>query len=270
MLRVHMIDLVDLRTRPKAYQDAAQKKGLDIDIAGFLTLDTLRRELLALVEEMRAKRNSVSKRVPAMKGKEKEEALREMKTLAEKLKEKEEALKRTEDAWEAMQLLLPAIPLARVPVGKDSADNREVKRWGDPASVLRVAPGSVKDHVTLGEALGIIDLPRGVKIAGTRGYVLKGDGARLHLAVLRLAIDLLLRKSWTLFCPPLLAGWDCFMGTGFFPGSEQQNIYAVGGQEEKGGPLKGDGLSLIGTSEVSVCSYHKNAVLSAAELPKRY
>ncbi len=250
-----MIDLAHLRAHPDLYKHAVRVKRIDVDIDGFLTFDTLYRDLLKLVEEMRAQKNSVSKRIPGMKGKEKESALADMKALAESLKEREAELTQTEDAWEEMQLLLPTLPLKKVPVGETSEDNKEAHSWGDPPK-FSFEP---KDHVTLGETLGILDIPRGVKVAGPRSYFLKGDGARLELAVLQFALDSLLKKGWTLFSPPLMANWDCLMGTGFFPGAEEQT-YAV----------HADNLYLIGTSEVSVASYHKDETLSASELPKKY
>lgn len=261
-----MIDLHDLRARPAAYQDAATKKGIDVSVAGFLKLDDLRKELQRHVEEMRAQKNSVSKRIPAMKDEERTKALEEMKKLSESLKEKEEELRSTEESWQTMQYMLPAIPLESVPVGKDDRDNVEVRREG-ALPKFGFAP---KDHVALGEALDIIDIPRGAKVSGSRNYFLKGDGARLHHAVLRFTMDSLVAKGWTLFSPPLLATYECFMGTGFFPGVDQGNIYAVGGQEEKGGPVAADNLHLIGTSEVTVCSYHKDELLKEQDLPYRY
>ena len=125
-----MIDLQDLRARPAAYQDAAKKKGIDISIEGFLKLDDLRRELRQFVDDMRAQKNSVSKRIPAMKDSERTEALKEMKKLSENLKEKEEELHITEGSWQEMQLQLPAIPHEDVPVGKDERDNVEVRGEG--------------------------------------------------------------------------------------------------------------------------------------------
>ncbi len=261
-----MIDLDDLRARPEVYERAAKQKNIAVDVQGFLKLDGLRRELQGLVDEMRAKKNSVSKRIPTMKGKEKEDALAEMKDLGATLKGKEEEFKRTDDAWKEMQLMLPAIPHPTVPVGKSDKENAEARRWGEQPT-FAFEP---KDHVTLGEALDIIDIPRAAKVSGARSYFLKGDGARLHHAVLRFTMDSLARKGWTLFSPPLLANYDCFMGTGFFPGVDQTNIYAVGGQESKGATIEGDGLHLIGTSEVTVCSYHKDETLPETELPKRY
>jgi seryl-tRNA synthetase len=189
-----------------------------------------------------------------------------MKTLSEELKKREEELARVEEEWNQQQLFLPAIPLPQVPVGKDESENVEMKRVGD----LPTFAFDPKDHVELGESLDILDIPRGAKVAGARSYYLKGDGARLEMAVLQFALDSLHKKGWTQFTPPYLATYECFMGTGFFPGADQANIYAVGEQAAKGEPIKPDNLSLIGTSEVTVASYHMGETLKEEELPKRY
>lgn len=261
-----MIDLADLRARPADYQEAATKKGISVSIEGFLKLDDLRKELQQFVDDMRAQKNSVSKKIPTMSEKERKDAIEDMKKLSGTLKEKEIELKHVEESWQEMQLMLPSIPLSSVPVGKDDSENVEVRREGD----IPTFDFEPKDHVTLGEALDIIDIPRGVKVSGARNYFLKGDGARLHQAVLRFTMDTLAERGWTLFSPPLLATYECFMGTGFFPGVDQGNIYAVGGQEEKDGAIEPDNLHLVGTSEVTVCSYHKDDVLKEEDLPKRY
>ncbi|OGJ59603.1 serine--tRNA ligase [Candidatus Peribacteria bacterium RIFCSPHIGHO2_01_FULL_51_9] len=260
-----MIDLDDLRARPKDYQKAAKNKGIDVSIDGFLTLDARRREITKRVEEGRARKNSVSKRIPTMQDAEKKVALAEMKTLAEELKTQEEDLKRTEDAWWEMQLMLPTIPLEGTPIGKDESGNVEIERWGDvPAFGF-----DPRDHVSLGEALDIIDIPRGVKVSGARSYFLKGDGARLHHAVMRFTLDQLTKRGWTLFVPPLLTFSECLMGTGFFPGAEEQ-VFAIGAKKGVSAQINDDNLYLIGTSEVTVCSYHKDEVLLESELPKKY
>jgi seryl-tRNA synthetase len=260
-----MIDLEDLRKRPKMYQDAADKKNIIIKIGEFLKLDDLRRELIVFVEDMRAKKNSVSKKIPTMKGEEKEIALKEMKELSATLKEKEDALTKAEDSWKLMQLRLPTIPLDTVPVGKSDADNKEVRKVGE----IRDFGFHPKDHVTLGEELDLFDIPRGVKLGGSRSYFLKGDGARLHRAILAYTADHLVKKGWILFDPPLMVERKFLMGSGFLPGAEEQ-IYAVGVQKEEGATLEDDGLSLIGTSEVSVMGYHSDEVLEAKDLPKKY
>ncbi|MDD5623821.1 MAG: serine--tRNA ligase [Candidatus Peribacteraceae bacterium] len=262
-----MIDLDDLRARPDAYEKAANQKKIAVSIPKFLALDAARRESQKRLDDMRAEKNAVSKRMPSLKGTEKETALTDMKKLSEEIKTKEEDLAKTEEVWREMYLQIPTIPHPRVPVGNDDKGNKEVKKWGDPAAALTVK--NPKDHVTLGEALGILDIPRGVKLAGARSYFLKGDGARLQMAVMRFAVDALVKKGWTLFNPPLMANWDCLMGTGFFPGAEEQT-YAVGPQAKRGEKIEPDDLYLIGTSEVSVCSYHKDEVLPLSALPTRY
>ncbi|MBU0457845.1 serine--tRNA ligase [Patescibacteria group bacterium] len=261
-----MIDLDDLRNRPEAYKKAAKDKGLNISIAEFLEQDEARREMLTAVEEKRAEKNAVSKEIPNMKGKEKEKALKDMKKLSDKLKKQEIELSNIEEKWMAMQMELPQIPLENVPIGKDEKTNEEVKKVGD----LPKFDFEPKDHVTLAENLDILDITRGVKMAGARSYVLKGDGARLEMAVLQFALDHLREKGWTQFTPPYMAFYECFMGTGFFPGVDQENIYALGGQSSKDDPIEPDNLYMIGTSEVTVASYHKDETLKEEDLPKRY
>ncbi len=257
-----MIDLADLRKRPDAYRDAAKRKRLKIDVDAFLKLDEERRALLHAVETKRAEKNKVSAEVPKMKGDDKAKAVAAMKELSVELKANEERLKEVEAVWQDQTLRLPGIPLPQVPDGKDDTENKEIRKVGEP-TVFDFEP---KDHVAIGTALDIIDIPRGVKVAGSRFYFLKGDGARLELAVLQLTVDLLVKRGFTLFVPPVLANWDAMMGTSYFPGGEEQ-AYALGVRKEKNGPIEPDDMYLIGTSEVSVASYHKDETIT---VPKRY
>jgi seryl-tRNA synthetase len=257
-----MIDLEDLRTRPDVYEKAAKDKGSKVSVKDFLKLDGRRKKLVPQVEKMRAEKNDVNKAMPTLKDEEKKKAVADMKKLNEDLKKKEGDLETIEKDWKLTQLLLPQVPHESVPIGKDDSENVEVSSWGDKPS-FDFEP---KDHVSLGESLDIIDIPRGVKVAGSRSYFLKGDGMRLELALLHYTLDHLIKKGFTAFAPPLMATWDCFMGTGMFPGAEDQT-YAVGADREDG-TIESDELYLIGTSEVSVASYHKDEVLT--DLPKRY
>ncbi len=260
-----MIDIQDLRHRPEAYADAARKKRIKVDVQEFLKLDTQRRELLKKVEDMRSTKNSVSKQVPTMKGEDKAAAIIEMKKVSDELKVSETELESIEKEWQHWMLLMPSIPLSTVPEGKDDTENREVRTWGHiPA--FKFDP---LDHVTLGEKLDILDIARAVKIAGSRTYFLKGDGVRLEYAVLMFTLDSLVKKGYTPFLPPLLVHYEAMMGTSYFPGGEEQ-AYTVGVQKEKGGPIESDDAYLIGTSEVSVTSYHSNEILKLEDLPKRY
>ncbi len=259
-----MIDLNDLRQRPDAYKKAATKKRIKVDIDAFLKLDAERLVLLKGVQEMREKKNAVSKEVPKMKGDDKTKAIADMKALSEDLKKKEDEMASLDAEWTRLQLLIPSIPLDRVPEGKDDTENVEIRKHGD----LPTFDFTPLDHVTLGEKLDIVDIPRGVKIAGARSYFLKGDGARLEFAILQFTLDLLHKRGYTAFTPPLMVHYPAMMGTSYFPGGEEQ-AYAVG-VKKANGELESDDAWLIGTSEVSVTSYHKDETLQIDELPKRY
>ncbi len=260
-----MIDLELVRQDPDLYQTACRNKNIPLDVKKFLKLDEERRQLIAGVQKMQAERNAVSKSIPKLKAEEKAKEVKRMKALGEDLKKQEAALVILEKRWTWMQLQLPSLPLPSVPVGKDETSNKEVRREGKIPS-FTFTP---KDHVALGEALDIVDIPRGVKISGARSYFLKGDGARLHLAVLRYTLDSLTSKGWTVFVPPLMVQPHYLMGTGFFPGSEEQ-IYTVGVRKAEEAPVEGDNLFLIGTSEVSVMGYHADEVLPLETLPRKY
>ena len=272
-----MIDLADLRKHPSAYQEAAKKKGILVNIDDFLILDHKRRGYIKDIEDIRAHRNTENKWIANHSGEARTAAMVGMKQLSEELKTKEEALATLEKDWLHQQLLMPSIPLDRVPVGKDETDNVEVKKWAphqeQSSDAGRGIPVSFDfpplDHIALGEKLDIIDVPRGVKVAGSRSYFLKGDGSRLELAILQYTLDHLYRKGFTQFTPPVLANYEAMMGTSYFPGGEEQ-AYAIGVQKEQDGPTESDGLWLIGTSEVSVASYHGEETLKLEELPKRY
>ena len=150
-----MIDLADLRNRPAAYQDAANKKGIELSVQEFLDIDANRRALQQDVDSERNEKNAVSKKIPAMSTEEREAALATMKELSDRLKEKEQRLQELSTQWEEMQLMLPSIPLDTVPVGKDDSQNVEVRQEGQRPTFAF----DFKDHVALGEALDMMDLP---------------------------------------------------------------------------------------------------------------
>jgi seryl-tRNA synthetase len=220
--------------------------------------------VLASVEKMRADRNAVSKKIPTMSGDDKKKAVADMKALGTELEKQEEELTVVEEKWKALLLRAPQIPHPRSPVGKSDADNKEARREGSVPVKFAFAS---KDHVALGETLDIIDFPRGAKIGGARSYFLKGDGARLELAVLHYAVDQLVKKGQTLFTPPVLVNAEALTGTGFFPGNEE-NTYMVGVEHD--GKIESDKKYLVGTSEVPVASYHMDETVELKNLPLMY
>ena len=252
-----MIDLSDLRARPEIYQDACDKKRIKFDIAGFVELDKKYRALKGGVEQLRSQQNATSKELPRLEAAEKAEKLALMKELSAKLKESEAELTVLEEQWKKDQYRIPSVLSPKVPNGKDDTENVEIRRWGEP----RKFDFKVRDHVELGEGLDILDIERGVKIAGSRSYFLKGDGARLQHAILSCAMDVLHKKGFVLMDPPHVVKYEAMLGTGYFPGGEESAYHL----DERDADFH-----LIGTSEVSVAAYHMDEILNASELPKRY
>jgi seryl-tRNA synthetase len=152
-------------------------------------------------------------------------------------------------------LTVPNLAAPEVPEGETEADNVEMRRWGEP----RRFDFEFKDHVELGLELGLLDFERAAKIAGSRTYFLRGTGALLEIAILRFALDHIQSKGFVPMLVPHLVRPFAMIGTAYYPGGEEQAY-----QVEK------DGLSLIGTSEVPITSYHGMEILDEADLPKLY
>ncbi len=250
-----LLDIAFIREHPELVRHAAKVKGIALDLDRLLDLDAERRRLVARIEGLRAERNRRSPEVPRLQGQEREQAVRELRELGNQLEELEPVLESVERELESLMLLVPNPPAPEVPVGESDADNREVRRWGEPPRFDFPA----LDHATLGERLGLVDLPRGVRLAGSRYYVLRGDGALLERAVLCYAMDLLVRKGFVPLSVPMLVREEAMRGTGYFPGGEEQ-AYAV----------PRDGLYLIGTAEVPVTAYHAGEILAEDDLPLYY
>jgi seryl-tRNA synthetase len=142
-----------------------------------------------------------------------------------------------------------------VPVGKDETENVEISRWGD----IRKFDFEPKDHIQLGMALDIIDIERAVRLAGARNYFLKGAGAILHWAVLRFAMDFMIQKGYVPFSVPMLMRNEVMVGTGFFPGSEEQTYR-----------MERDELNLAGTAEVPLTAYFMGEIIPQEILPQKF
>ncbi len=250
-----MLDIRFIRANPEAVRQAAALKRLDCDLDRLLAVDTERRRLLQTTEELKAKQNRTSKQIATLQGEARQARIQEMQALVATIKASQDELKTLEVEYDALMLLVPNIPAPEVPAGASEADNVEIRRWGTP----RQFDFACKDHVQLGLELGLVDFERAAKLAGSRTYFLRGDGALLELAVLRFALDHIRRKGFEPMLVPHLVRPLAMVGTAYYPGGEEQ-AYQV----------ERDGLSLIGTSEVPLTSYHASEILDAAELPKLY
>ncbi|NLG84694.1 MAG: serine--tRNA ligase [Firmicutes bacterium] len=249
-----MLDLAYIREHPEEIKQAAAKKRLDVDVDRLLALDVERRTLIKEVEALRAKKNAASDRIAKLVGEEKARAIAEMREASAREKELAATLKEVEAELERLLLLVPSPPAPDVPEGDESA-NVVIRTWGTP----REFDFPLRDHVELAELLDLIDIPRGVKVAGTRFYYLKNEGALLHWAVCRFALDHLVRKGFTPIYVPVLVKREAMVGTGYFPGGEEQAY-----------KIPEDDLFLVGTAEVSLCAYHADEILAEDELPRHY
>jgi seryl-tRNA synthetase len=251
-----MLDLSFIRNHPDVVKEAARLKNNPIDIDALLALDqevlTLQRE----VEEARAQQNQLSKRIQQA-SKEKNVELRttllaEAKGLAELIKEKEPQLAKLQEDRHQSLLLVPNIPDPSTPIGKDENDNVPFKYWGEKPS-FDFEP---LDHYDLMQKLNMVDIERAVKVAGSRSYVLKGDAARLELALMNFALDRIASKGFTPLIVPAMAREFCFVGNGQFPKGRDQ-VYE----------LEGEDLYLVGTAEVPITGMYKDEIIKGEELP---
>jgi seryl-tRNA synthetase len=250
-----MIDIKLIREDPERYIEAARVKRIDADIAALLDVDASLQEARRGLQEARTAQNAAGKRIAKLSGDEKAAAVAEMQALKQRVKELGDEMAELEPRFRELMLLATQPPSPDVPVGLDDTENVELRREGE-VPAFDFEP---KDHVELGKLLAIVDIPRGVKLAGTRNFILKGAGALLHQAVLRLAMDRMVAKGYTPLTVPVLVNESVMYGTGYFPVGRDQAYLA-----------ERDGLSLVGTAEVSVTAYHSDEILAAEELPKRY
>jgi len=265
-----MIDLKLIRENPDLVKKAVVDKGMHVDIDGILAVDARRRALETEWNDLRHQQNQTGERIAKAPKDEKAALSQAMAQLKARLKPIDEERQRVEAELNELMLLVPQIPDPAAPVGHTPEENVEVRRVGAPKRKNEFG-FPFKDHVELGQALKLFDIDRGVKIAGSRNYVLTGRGAQLHEGVLRLAWDIMLERRFespsvpgrTLsFVPltvPVLVNDEIMYGTGFFP-LHRDEVYLC----------ERDQQSLVGTAEVPVTGLHADEILDAAELPKLY
>nr|WP_145405625.1 serine--tRNA ligase [Paenibacillus xylanexedens] len=249
-----MLDMKWVRAHAEEVQAAADGKKIKVDIAVLIQRDNERKALLQQTEEGRRLRNTLSAEIGKLMQtgeREQAETMRaQVKQLNDELEQKEAELALIQEEVTRLQWLVPNVVSPDTPAGLSDEDNVELRRVGE----LPEFDYAAKDHVELGELHGLIDIPRGVKIGGTRSYVLKGAGLLLHRAVQQLALDLLLKHGFTPLEVPLMVREDALVNTGFFPTGRDQ-VYE----------LQGENKWLVGTSEVPLVSYYADEVIDVKE-----
>ncbi len=249
-----MLDLRFIRENPEVVKEAIRKKQVSFDLDLLLEKDVRLRELRVKIDDLRARRNQGSREISKLQGEEKKKAISDMQSVVGGLKEMEPEYDDLERQIEDELLQVPLPPADDVPEGETNENNVEVSRWGTPQE-FDFEP---KDHVELCEMHDLLDVERGVKLAGSRSYILRNEGALLHWAVLRLALDHMLSEGFTPLTVPVLVREEFMVGTTYFPQGREQ-AYEI----EK------DELFLVGTAEVSLTSYYAGEMLNVEDLPKK-
>lgn len=235
-------------------QRVADQKGIALSVAELVRLDDQRRTLLLTVEGLRQRRNAISQEISTLvrqgKQEEAERTKQQVKDINMELDEQEALYRKVDADYAQLLILVPNIVSPDTPVGASDEDNVEIRRVGEPP----VFDYEYRDHVTLGEQHRMIDIPRGVKTAGTRSYYLTGIGAMLHRAVQQLAVDMLVAKGFTLMDVPLTVRTEAMENTAFFPLGEDQAFQIT--EQDKW---------LVGTSEVPLVSFYSGEVVDVAQ-----
>jgi len=245
-----MLDIQFIRDQAKTVKKAAKDKGLNPQVVDrVLELDKQRRELLVKVEELRGERNKLGKK-DVEKGRE----------IKKQLKDLEPQLRKVEADFKDLMLQVPSVPAKEVPVGKDEGDNKLVRKWGEVPK-FGFKP---KSHIELGEALDLLDLERGVKVGGFRGYFLKNEAVLMQLGLMQYALEKLISKGFKPMIPPMLVKEEPLINTGHFPWGKA-DIYKTFNDEKEE-----DARYLAGTAEVPLVSYHSDEILNEKDLPILY
>jgi seryl-tRNA synthetase len=251
-----MIDIRRLREEPGPIAAALARRGVDAgELKRVLALDEERRSLITEGDELRARQRQLGKEIGAASADQRPVLIGETRKVSARLAELEPAQADAEQRLAEALAGIPNLPHPQAPDGATDEDAVERSRFGERPEY----DFPVRDHVEIGEALGLIDIPRAVKVSGSRFAYLRGQAVLLELALVRYALDRLIAAGFEPMVPPVLTRREALFGTGFLPiGAEQ--LYHI----------PADDLYLVGTSEVPLAGFHMDEILAAEDLPLRY
>ncbi|HVU75539.1 MAG TPA: serine--tRNA ligase [Candidatus Paceibacterota bacterium] len=250
-----MLDIKFIRENKDIVIAGAKKKHVKVDIQKLIELDDKRRELQKTFDDKRAEQNTASEKIASASAEERAGLIAAMGAVKDAMKKAEEELQEVMKEWRALMVQVPNVPDISVPDGDSDEDNQEVRTWGEKRS-FDFQPKSASELLSV---LGMVDLERGAKVAGFRGYFLKGDGARLVWALERFVQDRFMQKEgFTPMIVPSLVRREPFVGTGYLPQSED-DLYKT--QDED---------YLAGTAEVAGMGYYMDEVVEKADLPIKF
>ncbi|MFW6360696.1 MAG: serine--tRNA ligase [Spirochaetota bacterium] len=249
-----MVDLKYIKENSEEVRENIRNRYMKVDVDDILALYEERNRLLRTIEEIRQQRNENAKRMKAkLEAEERSALIEEGKQLKEQIASLEEEMKSIDvRLWdEAKKIPNAAHPDA--PVGKEDKDNLELRRVGSPTEFSF----NPKDHIQLGEELDLLDFETAAKVSGTKFYYLKNEAVLLEMALIRYALDVLLKHEFTLTMTPDIAKEEVVEGIGFNPRGAESNIYNI----------EGTGTCLVGTAEITLGGYHADSIFKPEQLP---
>ena len=259
-----------VRENPDVVRDAVARKGVTgVDVDEILEIDAEWRELKAEGDDLRHQRNEVSRSIGQLKQEGDEEAAQEAIERSQALKDELESVEgRAEELERELEerlLEVPNVPHESVPTGEDESDNETRYRWG--FEDLRDLPEAVVPHYDLGEDLDVLDFERGAKVSGGGFQFVKGDGARLELALVQFMLDVHREQGYRDVLPPIPVNSASMRGTGQLPKFDE-DAYRV--EARQGDEYDDDDLWLLPTAEVPVTNMHRDEILLDDDLPLKY
>ncbi len=251
-----MLDLKFIRENPEAVAENCKNRGVDADVDLVVGLAEERSELMQEVNDLRQGQNEMAKSVGKERDPDKREGLiAESRRMKEQIPEIEAQLAAVEGRLREEMLKIPNMTHPDSPIGRDDTENVEIRRSGEPPA-FGFEP---KDHVELGESLGIIDFEAGTKVAGSKFYFLRRDAVLLELGLVRYALDKLIAHGYEPTITPDLARNEALIGTGFIPRGPETQIYSIEDSD----------LSLVATAEITLAGSLAGDILDAEDLPVR-
>jgi seryl-tRNA synthetase len=251
-----MLDLRYIRENAAAVQENCENRGVEVDVGLAVELADRRSALIQELNELKHRQNQMAKSTGREQDPDaREKLIAESRAMKDRIPQKEAELAEVEGRLREELLKIPNITHPNAPIGEDDSDNVEVRRWGE----IPKFGFDVRDHVELGEYLGIIDFDAGAKVAGSKFYFLRGDAVLLELGLVRYAMDILMERGYEPTLTPDLARDEMLVGTGFMPRGPETQIYSVEDSD----------LSLIATAEIPLAGSLVDEIVAEDELPIR-
>jgi seryl-tRNA synthetase len=251
-----VLDLKYVRENAEAVTENSKNRGVVANVGLVVELADRRSELMQELNELRQRQNALSKDIPkVVRTEERQRLVTESKAIKQQIPQREKKLTEVERGLRKEMLKIPNMTHPDVPIGKDDTDNVEIRRSGEIPD-FGFEP---KDHVELGEALGIIDFEAGTKVAGSKFYFLRGDAVLLELGLVRYALDVLMKHGYEPTITPDLARDEMLVGTGFIPRGPETQIYSIEDSD----------LSLVATAEITLAGSLADEILDEERLPMR-